>query len=343
MSTNKKRTGVPLLAAHLGTIIFMAACTVAGSGTQTTGDGSIQVEDGVIEVQNEDGDWEPIAGESAFELVGELESTDPWTVAGTTLETNDSTQIEEGLETGDLVRAQGTVLEDGTWLAYSIELAEEQTDTIIILIGVVDSVDPWSVNGIELNVTDETDIQGDITPGMIVRVEILLLEDGTWEVLSIAPLGESTETTGCVTVVATIVSVEGNEIQFLGWPAAVTLNVDDENDQGDEQSEESEGENDEEDDEDEDEGNEDENAGFEIPLEAGQVVQAVICISDEGQLVIVQIIILDNEDEGGNNGSGNGEKVLICHKPDKIAHTLSVASSAVPAHLGHGDKLGACP
>jgi hypothetical protein len=36
--------------------------------------------------------------------------------------------------------------------------------------------------------------------------------------------------------------------------------------------------------------------------------------------------------------------VLICHKPDKKGgHTLSVSSSAVPAHLGHGDKLGACP
>ncbi|HKJ39487.1 MAG TPA: DUF5666 domain-containing protein [Anaerolineales bacterium] len=324
MSTNKKQTRWLLLAAHLGTIVIMVACSVVGTGTQTTDDGSIQVEDGVIEVQNEDGDWVPIAGESAFELVGELESTDPWIVAGTTLETNESTQIEEGLETGDLVRAQGTVLDDGTWLAYSIELAEEQTDPVIVLIGVVDSVDPWSVNGISLNVTDETDIQGDIVPGMIVRVEILLLEDGTWEALSIAPLGESTETTGCVTVVATVVSVEGNEIQFLGWPTTVSLNVNDEDQQGDE--------------------NEEENADIDITLEADQVVLAVICISDDGQLIIVQITILDNDDENNDDGSGNGEKVLICHKPDKKGgHTLSVASPAVPAHLGHGDKLGACP
>jgi hypothetical protein len=332
MSTNKKSTRWLLLAAHFGTIIFMVACTIVGSGTQTTDDGSIQVEDGVIEVQNEDGDWVPIAGESAFELVGELESTDPWIVAGTTLETNESTQIEEGLKAGDLVRAQGTVLEDGTWLAYSIELAEEQTDPIIILIGVVDSVDPWSVNGISLNVTDETDIQGDISPGMIVRVEILLLEDGTWEVLSIAPLGDSTETTGCVTVVATIISVEGNEIQFLGWPTTVSLNVDDENDQGNEQDEDSE------------EGENEEDTDVELTLEEGQLVQAVVCISDDGQLIVIQILLLDHDDENDEGDSGNGEKVLICHKPDKKGgHTLSVASPAVPAHLGHGDKLGACP
>ena len=325
---------------HLILVFLLLACSAVGTGTQTTDDGSIQVEDGIIKVQDENGDWEPIAGESAFELVGELESTDPWMVAGTTLETNESSQIEEGLEVGDLVRVRGTILEDGTWLAYSIEPVEEQTNSIIILIGVVDSVDPWSVNGIELNVTDETDIQGDITPGMIVRVEILVLEDGTWEVLGIAPLGESTETAGCVAVVATILSVEGNEIQFLGWPTTVTLNIDDENDQG----EESQGNNNEEGDQDQDEGNEEENADIELTLETGQVVQSIICISDDGQLIILQITILDDEDEGEDNGSGNGEKVLICHKPDKKGgHTLSIASAAVPAHLGHGDILGSCP
>ena len=323
MNINKKRNRWLFLSVHLGTIIIMAACAAVGTATQTTDDGSIQVDDGTIEVQNENGDWEPIAGESAFELVGELESTDPWIVAGTTLETNESTQIEEGLESGNLVRVLGTVLENDTWLAYSIQLAEEQTDPIIVLIGVVDSVDPWSVNGISLNVTDETDIQGDITVGTIVRVELLLLEDGTREVLSITPLGESTDMAGCVTVVATIVSVDGNEIQLLGWPSTVTLNLDQGNGQG------------------EDEDNE--NTDVEINLEAGQVVQAVICISEDGQLIIVQIVLLDN-DEVANNGAGNGEKVLICHKPDKKGgHTLSVASPAVPAHLAHGDKMGACP
>jgi len=35
----------------------------------------------------------------------------------------------------------------------------------------------------------------------------------------------------------------------------------------------------------------------------------------------------------------------VCHKPDnkKGGNTLSISSSAVPAHLGHGDTLGACP
>lgn len=39
-------------------------------------------------------------------------------------------------------------------------------------------------------------------------------------------------------------------------------------------------------------------------------------------------------------------KVLICHIPPGNpgnAHTISVAPSAVPAHLAHGDTMGPCP
>jgi hypothetical protein len=36
-------------------------------------------------------------------------------------------------------------------------------------------------------------------------------------------------------------------------------------------------------------------------------------------------------------GAGN-EKYTVCHK----GHEISVAASAVPAHLAHGDSQGAC-
>lgn len=51
-----------------------------------------------------------------------------------------------------------------------------------------------------------------------------------------------------------------------------------------------------------------------------------------------------NEQRNGNDhGSKPGhhqyqEHVIICHK----GHTISVSSSAVPAHLRHGDTLGPC-
>jgi hypothetical protein len=251
-----------------------SATSVAGADTSL-----IHLEDGVIEVQDSEGDWTPVAGDSAFDVTAPLESTDPWKVAGTTLETNESTRIEEGLQVGDLVRVQGAILEDGTWLATSIERSQEQIDPIIILIGRVDSV-----------------------------------PDGTWEVLSITPLGEFEEDSDCGTVVATVVSVEGNVIQLAGWPV-ITLG--------------------------EDVRIEDE-VGGEMTLSPNQTILLVICPSGEGQIVIVQIIVLViDDDETPDQG---GEKVLICHKPDKKGgHTLSISSSAVPAHLGHGDKLGPCP
>jgi len=305
-----------LVLGYMGILAVMVACADTGAGTGTPGSDTtlIRLEDGVVQMQDEDGDWTPVAGDSAFDVTAPLESTDPWQVAGVTLTTNESTQIEEGLQAGDLVRVRGVILENGTWLAHSIQRAGEQVDPIIILIGRVDSVDPWVVSGIELNVTENTQIQGEITPGMFVRVEILLSPDGTWEVLSITPLGEFEEDPDCSTVVATVVSVEGNVIQLSGWPA-ITLDQD-------------------------------------VIIEGGegllspeQTVLIVVCSSEEGQIVIIQIIIIniDGDDAAPPEAGEGGEKVLLCHKPEKKGgHTLSVSSSAVPAHLGHGDRLGPC-
>ena len=178
MKKNRMAVRWQLYLGIVGILGMTMACSAITAGSATTstpnsGEAQILLEDGIVEVQGENGDQTPVAGDSYFDVTANLESIDPWTIAGITLETNDSTRIEEGLQVGDLVRVKGLILEDGTWLAISIELAEEQTDPIIILIGIVDSVNPWIVNGIQLNVTEDTDIQGTITPGMFVRVEIL--------------------------------------------------------------------------------------------------------------------------------------------------------------------------
>ena len=323
--TNRSNWRSLKLAGYGMLILSLLACQALAGGTPAP-EGTMQLDDGVVKVKADTGDWVPVAGKATFELVGKLDDTDPWIVSGQTLTTSETTQIDEGLQVGDTVRVRGAVLDDDTWVAYFIEKVDEQTEPIIILIGVVDSVDPWVVNGITLNVTEETDIQGEIAVGMIVRVEILLLEDGTWEVLSITLLGETTESSGCVTVIATVVSMSGGELQFLGWPDTVTFMPDqqntNENDQGDE------------DDDEDDEG------GV-ITVSIGQTVTAVVCVSEDGQLIIVQIIVLI---PGESANDLEGEKVLVCHKPDKKGgHTLSLPQSAVPAHLAHGDKLGACP
>ena len=310
-----------LILGQLGIVMLMLACATIGLGTASVDGGTLQVDNGVVEIVDDNGDQLPVAGDSTFDLTVALESLDPWTVAGQTLETNESTDIEDGLQVGDMVHVRGLILDDGTWLAYSIERAEEETQPTIVIIGVVSSVDPWIVNGITLNVTETTNIQGTITVGMLVRVEILLLPDGTWQVLSIAPLGDLTEVPECATVIATVVSVNGNQVQFLGWPS-LTL--------------------------DEDvviEESEDDGEQGVATLTPGQEVIVVVCPSDEGQVVIVQIIIINITPDDDVETPVEGEKVLVCHKPDnkKGGNTLSISSSAVPAHLGHGDTLGACP
>jgi hypothetical protein len=313
------------VAGYLAIIVVLLACGVRGgsntsaastaTATQVTQEASLRLENGAIELQQEGGGWIPVTGETTFEIVGELEGTDPWMVTGNTFATRETTQIDEGLEVGDLVKVKGVILEDGTWLANTIARVEEQADPIIILIGQVTSIDPWVVNGITLNVTSETLIGEGIEQGMIVRVEILLLEDGTWEVVSIVSLAEFTAVPGCATVTATVLSVNGNEIQLVGWPVIIlSEDVKIESDQGGEGT-----------------------------LSADQVVLVVVCSSEEGQIIITHIIIL-NISEGEVPSSEGGEKVLICHKPDKKGgHTISVSASAVSAHLGHGDKLGPCP
>jgi hypothetical protein len=109
--------------------------------------------------------------------------------------------------------------------------------------------------------------------------------------------------------------VNGSELQLAGWPA-ITL--------GDEVIIE-------------------DAEGGASTLGPGQVVLVVVCPSDGAQIIIItHIIILDTDEE--DMPADGGEKVLVCHKPEKRGgHTLSISSSAVPAHLGHGDKMGPCP
>ena len=57
-----------LISVYLGIVGLIVSCT------QLVGDVCIaqvilQLEDGIIEVPNQDGDWEPMAGDSTFELV----------------------------------------------------------------------------------------------------------------------------------------------------------------------------------------------------------------------------------------------------------------------------------
>ncbi len=304
-----------LTLAVLGTATLLAACggvTPVATAVPTQAP-PLRLDDGAVEVQNKSHAWVPISGETTFELTGELQSTNPWMVTGNTFATRDNTQIAEGLKAGDLVRVKGVILKDATWLAESIEPAEEKVDPAIILVGKVNSIDPWVVSGIRLNVTPDTTITGKMTPDMIVHVEILLAEDGKWEILSIAPLSSFTEIPGCAAVAAQVVSANGAEVEFAGWPAiqlGKDIKVENE-------------------------------AGTQATLSPNRPVLVVVCPAENGKFTITKIVALR---KGVDAASADGESVLVCHKPDKKSgHTLTLPAVAVSAHLGHGDQLGPCP
>src|SRR5690349_4279707 len=91
-----------LIIGYFGIITSLLACMTIGLGTSKTDSGTLQIDNGSVEVKGLNGEWRPVAGASTFELVGALKSMSPWVVAGTTLETNETTKIAEGLQVGDL-------------------------------------------------------------------------------------------------------------------------------------------------------------------------------------------------------------------------------------------------
>jgi len=308
---------------------FTGVVEAIGDGTWTISGKSISVNEGTVIAEGlgvgdivrvsgrilPDGSWLasrilPALGDMhTFEISGRLESMQPWRVAGIAFETREWTDIQPGLEMGDLVVVQGVIQEDGTWVAYEISSVEETPYPLIVIIGTVISVDPWVVSGIPLNVTDETIIEGDISLGMLVRVEIYLLPDGTWQVVRITSLDVFTGIPGCMNLTATVISVDGNILRLLGWPKLEL----------------------------------DEDIRVEGDLKPDSIVLIQLCFDADGHLTIIVITIIFQPDDE-IEPPPTGDKVTICHKSlkKKGGNTITVSRSALPAHLGHGDYIGAC-
>lgn len=245
---------------------------------------------------------------SAFEFFGYLESMDPWVVAGIPFEIREWTAIEADLNVVDLVIVSGQIQADGTWLAAEIRRYDEALLTI--LIGRVFSIDPWVVSGLEINVDAETTIEGEIVVGMLVRVELQLLPDGTHKVVRIAPLDGFDWENSCQNLVVTVISIDGDRIILDGWPALPLS----------------------------------EEIQIEGEIQAGSIVQIMICYDEDMNVVVVYIILISEPELPPPDEGGDNEKVSVCHKPNsKNPHTIVISSSALPAHLGHGDTLGPCP
>lgn len=307
-----------------GVVLATGAQSWTISGIAVAVDGNTTIEGGlaagdIVRVHGwiqTDGTWLAsqirlaVAGERTFEIAGVLENIDPWRVAGISFETREWTEIDPELETGDLVRVEGRVQEDGTWIVYEIERIQDAPYPIIVIIGTVISTDPWVVSGIPLNVTPETIIEGDIAPGMLVRVEIYLLPDGTWQVIRITSLDVFIGIPGCLNLTATVISFDGTRLRLLGWPELVLG----------------------------------EDVEIDGELRPNSIIVIQLCFNEDGTFVIIQIIIIFQPEIDIEPPPTEGHKVTICHKPQKKkgGNTITIAKSALPAHLAHGDYIGAC-
>jgi hypothetical protein len=138
------------------------------------------------------------------EAIGEAE----WTVAGRAIAVDEETDVEEGIEEGDLVRVEGVLLEDGTLLAERIVLIEEEAPGLPFhFAGVVQEIGPeaWKISGVSITLDADTEVDEGLAVGDLVEVEGWVLPDSTWLARSIARMedGERTfEFTGSVESIA---------------------------------------------------------------------------------------------------------------------------------------------
>ncbi|HLF87486.1 MAG TPA: DUF5666 domain-containing protein [Anaerolineales bacterium] len=262
-----------------------------------------------------DGTWlareiEKVIETDHFEFIGIVGSMNPWVVDGISLEVSKLTQKSSGIEIGSRVHVEGVVREDGTWLASAIQLLDEQTQ-LLIFVGIVDDVDPWVVNGIELDVTD-TDRIGNIVEGSLVRVYVQIQEDDAWLVERIE-LIETDHFNGCIIFRDVVVAVSDEEITLqngMDIPREVAEIF----------------------------GNLDEGS------ESGVPVIVILCFRPNQEIIYARITVIDIESEPPPEPITEG-KVTICHIPSgdpSKANTITVDESALAAHLAHGDSLGAC-
>ena len=77
-----------------------------------------------------------------------------------------------------------------------------------------------------------------------------------------------------------------------------------------------------------------------IEVKSGDAAEIDIIVKIVDSEVVLIKIDFDGDDDGDDDdGDDGGGKKTVCHKGK---NTLSIDASAVPAHLAHGDTMGAC-
>jgi len=312
---------------------------------------------------------------SNFRFAGILTSmgTDIWIISGIKVTIGVSTTLNGDFAVGNPVVAEGVIKADGTWLASSIDLVTPE-GYHFEFIGVVQSLNPWTVSGVSFDTAAWTEIDADIKVGDNVRVTGTINADGVWvaeqierldtehatsfdffgPVLSMNPwnvrgitltVDSRTTIKGDITV-GEMVKVTGWILTDGTWLATEIKHTGLHLGQGCfmissvVQS----------------------INGDEIILADGQtilrsadlkvegdlkeasLVRYQYCVDKDGVGTIRYIIVVYQFKELPPVSETG--KAVICHIPPGNSgnqHTLEVGQSAVAAHLAHGDTLGPCP
>jgi hypothetical protein len=101
-----------------------------------------------------------------------------WTISGQAIAVNADTKIKGDIQVGDRVKVEAFVMDDGSLLAHEIELALDK----VKLTGVVEAMGEaaWTVSGQEVLVDGSTQVKGDVQAGDTVKVEAVVLADGSY-------------------------------------------------------------------------------------------------------------------------------------------------------------------
>jgi hypothetical protein len=131
-----------------------------------------------------------------FEFVGTVDDTDPLVVCGIALSvTNEvETEIEAGIVVSDLVKVEGQILLDGTWLATKIELVEEPLGQGCLQVAaIVFRADADLIvlqDGSTLPLDPETVIEGDLQANSVILFYLCYDDEGNVTVVSIVVIDQ---------------------------------------------------------------------------------------------------------------------------------------------------------
>lgn len=136
-------------------------------------------------------------GSWKVEFTGVVEAIgDSWDIDGQVVAITDQTEIEDSVGLGDLVKVEALRANDGSLTALEIESADEVSDSdesaeFTGRVEIMESTS-WTVDGWVVAITDQTEIQGDIGVGDLVKVEALRAADGTLAAKEISLVGNDT-------------------------------------------------------------------------------------------------------------------------------------------------------